>query len=322
MSASLLPALPAAPLRIVFFGTPDLAATVLESLLVGDDQVVGVFARPDAARGRGMSVSAPPTKRLAAARGIPVEQPRGWKNGAALEAFRAMKPDLAVVAAYGRLLPQAALDTPRFGCINVHASLLPRWRGADPISRAILEGDDATGITIMQMVLEMDAGAILHQRRLPIERDETGGGLEEKLAALGGGALREALDLWRAGRLQAREQDPAGVTTAPLVQKSDGRIDWSRPAVEIERATRALAPWPCATTTRAGQLLKVWRTAVELGAPGTPGSILKVGKRGPLVATGDGALRLDAVQAAGKRRMSGADWARGARLEPGEVLGT
>ncbi len=321
MTDSPLPALPPAPLRVVFFGTPDLAATVLRALLTQSDDVVGVFTRPDAAKGRGMSMVAPPTKQVAVEHDIPVEQPRGWKDGTALEAFEKMRPDLAVVAAYGRLLPQAALDVPHFGCINVHASLLPRWRGADPISRAILAGDDVTGITIMQMVLEMDAGAILHQSRLPITSDDTGGELERKLATLGGETLIDALALWREGRLSAREQDPAEVTTAPLVQKSDGRVEWTRPAADIERATRALDPWPCATTTREGALLKLWRARVEDGPAGPAGTILSVDKDGPLVATGAGALRLIDVQAAGKRRMSATDWARGARLEPGEVLG-
>lgn len=321
MSDSVLPALPPAPLRVVFMGTPDLAATVLRALLAREDPVVGVFTRPDAAKGRGMSVVAPPVKRLAAEHGIPVEQPRGWKNGTALDAFRSMRPDLAIVAAYGRLLPQAALDVPRFGCINVHASLLPRWRGADPISRAILAGDEETGVTIMQMVLEMDAGAILHQRTMPITSEDTGGELERKLATLGGESLGEALDLWRAGTLTAREQDPALVTSAPLVKKSDGRIAWPSASADIERATRALDPWPCATTTHGTTLLKVWRARVERGEPGAAGTVLSVDKDGPLIATGEGALRLVEVQAAGKRRMNAGDWARGARLQAGDVLG-
>lgn len=302
-------------------GTPPLAATVLAGLLARQDEVVGVFTRPDAAKGRGMSVVAPPVKELATEHSIRVEQPRGWKDGTALQAFREMKPDLAVVAAYGRLLPQAVLDVPRLGCINVHASLLPRWRGADPISRSILAGDEETGVTIMQMVLEMDAGAILHQKRLPITGEDTGGGLEDKLATLGAEALGEAIDLWRAGRLSASPQDTNLVTTAPLVQKSDGRIDWTRPAVEIERATRALDPWPGATTTHGDSVLKIWRARVETAAPSAPGTILSADKEGPLVASGHGAVRLLEVQAAGKKRMNAAAWANGARLAPGEVLG-
>src|SRR5690606_33382233 len=202
-------------------GTPELAATVLRGLLDGEDRVVGVFTRPDAAQGRGLTVVAPPVKQLAESRGIPVLQPRTWKDGSAVESLRALAPDLVVVAAYGRILPQAALDVPRFGCINVHASLLPRWRGADPITRAILAGDEQTGVTIMQMVLEMDAGAILLQRTTPIRPDDTGDTLERRLADLGASALREALVEWRAGRLTATPQDPAQVTFAPLITKKD-----------------------------------------------------------------------------------------------------
>ncbi len=320
MSGVLLPALPPAPLRVVFLGTPEFAATILHALIVGRDDVVGVFSRPDASRGRGLAQTAPPTKRLAIENGIPVHQPHTWKNGQAIDALRALQPDLAVVAAYGRLLPQAALDVPRFGCINVHASLLPRWRGADPIRRAILEGDETTGVTIMQMVLEMDAGDILHQRPQAITPDDTGDSLEENLAALGAETLGEALALWRAGRLESRAQEAERVTFAPPVQKSDGRIDWTCAAAIIERATRALAPWPCATTARAGQLLKVWRARVEEAPAARAGTVISVDRDGPLIATGEGGLRLIEVQAAGKRRMAAADWARGARVEPGEIL--
>jgi methionyl-tRNA formyltransferase len=316
-----LPALPAAPLRVVFMGTPELAATVLAALLEGEDRVVGVFTRPDAARGRGLEVAAPPVKQLAEPRGVPVLQPRGWKDGTAVDALRELAPDLVVVAAYGRLLPQAALDVPRFGCINVHASLLPRWRGADPITRAILAGDAETGVTIMQMVLEMDAGAILLQRSTPIAPDDTGESLERRLAALGATALCRALDEWRAGRLVATPQDPSGVTLAPLVTKQDGVIDWRRPAADIERAVRAFQPWPVASTSRAGTPLRVWAAEIDARASGEPGTVLAVGPRGVAVATGAGALRLREVQAAGKKRMPAADWARGARVTAGERLG-
>jgi len=318
-----LPALPAPPLRVVFMGTPQLAATVLASLLDGDDHVVGTFTRPDAARGRGLVLEAPPVKQLAASRGIEVFQPRGWKDGSALEMLRALRPDLVVVAAYGRLLPQAALDVPPYGCVNVHASLLPRWRGADPITRAILAGDAETGVTIMRMVLEMDAGDMLLHRAIPIAPDDTGESLEEKLAELGGSALTEALVEWRAGRLVATPQDPALVTLAPLVAKADGVIDWSRSAGEIERAVRAFIPWPGATTTRAGAALRVWRAEVASAALAgvAPGTVLSLDGRAIAVATGAGALRLLEVQAAGKKRMPAADWARGARVVAGERFG-
>jgi len=305
-------------------GTPELAATILGALLEGDDEVVGVFSRPDAARGRGLNLEAPPVKQLAEKQRIAVAQPRGWKDGSALAALRAMAPDLVVVAAYGRLLPQAALDVARFGCINVHASLLPRWRGADPITRAILAGDAESGVTIMQMVLEMDAGDMLLRRATPIADDDTGDTLERRLASLGASALREAIDDWRAGRLVATPQDPALVTLAPMVRKADGTIAWQQPAAAIERAVRAFIPWPGAGTTRAGNPLRVWQAELASGALAgvTPGTVLAVDGRGIAVAAGEGALRLLAVQAAGKKRMPAADWARGARLVAGERLGT
>lgn len=323
MSHAPLPALPAPPLRVVFMGTPQIAATILAALLDGDDEVVGVFSRPDAARGRGLALEAPPVKQLAERRGIPVFQPRGWKDGSALEALTALRPDLVVVAAYGRLLPQAALDVPRYGCINVHASLLPRWRGADPITRAIVAGDAETGVTIMQMVLEMDAGDMLLHRAIPIADDDTGASLEDRLAELGASALVEALVEWRAGRLVATPQDPALVTLAPMIAKADGVIDWSKPAAEIERAVRGFIPWPGATTSRGGTALRIWQAQVARAAPagGEPGTVLSLDADAVVVATGSGALRLLDVQAAGKKRMPAADWARGARLVAGERLG-
>jgi len=314
--------LPPPPLRIVFLGTPDFAATVLRGLLAGPDRVVGVFSRPDAPRGRGLSTEAPPVKRLALEHGIPVEQPVRWKDGTAVAALRALDPDLAVVAAYGRILPQAALDVPRFGCVNVHASLLPRWRGADPITRAILEGDAETGVTIMRMVLEMDAGDALWRAATPIRPDDDGGTLEDRLAAIGARALAEAITAWREGRLRAEPQDPALVTHAGPVRREDGRIDWSRPADTIERATRAFAPWPGAFTERGGASLKVWRAAAgATSSAAAPGTVVALDADGPVVATGTGTLRLLEVQEAGKRRMPAAQWLRGARLAVGERLG-
>ena len=322
MTATFPPILPPPPLRLVFMGTPSLAATVLAALLEGPDPVVGVFTRPDAASGRGLQTSSPPVAELARRHSISVHQPRGWKSGEAAAALRSLAPDLVVVAAYGRLLPQAALDAPRFGCINVHAALLPRWRGADPISRAILEGDAETGVTIMQMVLEMDAGAILHQRRIPIRNDDTGASLEARLAELGGAALAEAMDEWRAGRIAPSAQSAAEVTFAPPLRKGDGRVDWTAPADRIERSVRALQPWPGVTAERSGQPLRLWATELAHPPAGSaaPGTVVAIERSGPVIQTGRGGLRLLEVQAAGKRRMNGADWARGARLEIGDRL--
>lgn len=321
-----LDTLAAAPQRLVFFGTPQLAATVLRQLLDGPDTLVGVFTRPDARRGRGMELFSPPVKQLAVEHGIPVFQPTKWRDGEAVATLRALDADLGITAAYGRILPQEALDAPRLGCINVHASLLPRWRGADPIRRAILAGDSETGVTIMQMVLEMDAGASLWQRRLKIADDETLDSLEPKLAQLGGTTLREALERWRKGELETTEQNTALVTMASLAQKAEGRIDWHEAAVAIERRVRAFSPWPGATTLHEGKPLRLWHATVsnEAGtetATAAPGTVLKLDQKGMLVATGEDALRLIEIQPAGKKRMPAADWARGARLATGARLG-
>jgi len=320
-----LEALAARPLRIVFFGTPDLAAEVLRHLLQGEDEVVGVVTRPDARKGRGMETSAPPVKQVAEEHGIEILQPTKWRDGEAVSWLRGLKPDLGVTAAYGRILPQEALDAPQLGCVNVHASLLPRWRGADPIRQAILAGDAETGITIMRMVLEMDAGASLWQRRVPIADDETLASLETKLAQLGGEALLEALSLWRAGRLESQEQDPAGVTLAPLCQKRDGHIDWSQDASALERRIRAFSPWPGASTAWQDIRVRLWTATAETSPPGAdtvaPGTVVETGKQGVVVAAREGRLRLLELQPAGKKRMSAADWARGARIEPGVCFG-
>ena len=313
--------LPAAPLRIVFLGTPEIAARILEELLRGPDHVAGVFTRPDSRKGRGLELLAPPVKQLADKHQIPVYQPENWRGTEAGDAFRALQPDLAITAAYGRILPQSALEIPRFGCINVHASLLPRWRGADPIRQAILSGDTETGITIMEMVQEMDAGDCLWQRALPISAEDTLESLESRMATLGGQTLIEALSLWRKGALVATPQDANLVTMAPLCRKSDGKIVWTDSAAAIERRIRAFSPWPGAATPFGKQNLRIWRAALEeTTATARPGELLAVDKSGVLVATGAGALRLLEVQPAGKKRMPAADWARGARLTPGTSL--
>ena len=315
--------LPAAPLRLVFLGTPDLSACVLRDLLQGPDTLVGVFTRPDARKGRGLQLLAPPVKDLAEANNIPAYQPDSWKDGTALDSLRALRPDLLITAAYGRILPQAALDIPKYGCLNVHASLLPRWRGADPIRRAILAGDAQTGITIMEMVLEMDAGDALWQKTLPIAPEDTLESLEGRMAALGGPTLIEALQRWRTGTLRATPQKSDLVTMAPMSRKADGRIRWKESAIEIERRIRAFSPWPGATSQFGDQTVRIWQASLEeTPTQASPGELVAVDKAGVVVATGAGALRLIDIQPAGKKRMRAADWARGARLAPGMVVGS
>ncbi|MDG1399441.1 MAG: methionyl-tRNA formyltransferase [Candidatus Binatia bacterium] len=318
-----LSALPAGPLRIVFLGTPDLAASVLRELRKGPDTIVGAFTKPDARKGRGLQWLAPPVKDVAEEFGIPVYQPENWRDSATLDTLRSLKPDLAITAAYGRILPQAALEIPKFGCLNVHASLLPRWRGADPIRQAILAGDAETGITIMEMVLEMDAGDALWQRKLTIADHDTLASLESRMASLGGSTLTEALKLWRAGDLRATAQDSSRVTMAPLCRKADGKIAWTDSASAIERRIRAFSPWPGATSQFAEQTLRIWQADLEeTSTKAAPGELIAVDKNGLLVATGTGALRLIEIQPAGKKRMLAADWARGARLTAGMRLGS
>ena len=305
---------------MVFMGTPAFACPILEALLVRADPVVGVVCQPDRPRGRGLGVSAPAVKRLAEANRLPVLQPERLRDAAFQDALRALAPDLVVVAAYGKILPRAVLDLPPRGCINVHASLLPRHRGAAPIAWSILAGDAVTGVTIMAMNQEMDAGDILLQRETPIAPDDTGGTLGERLARLGAAAIGEAIDGLQAGTLRPVPQPAAGVTFAPRIEREHCRLDWRRTAIELERQVRALAPSPSAFTTLGGKLLKVHRAALATGT-GPAGQVVAAGPDGLVVAAGTGALRLLEVQLEGRRRLSAAEFLIGHRLAPGTCLG-
>jgi len=305
---------------MVFMGTPAFACPILEALLVRADPVVGVVCQPDRPRGRGLGVSAPAVKRLAEANRLPVLQPERLRDAAFQDALRALAPDLVVVAAYGKILPRAVLDLPPRGCINVHASLLPRHRGAAPIAWSILAGDTVTGVTIMAMTEEMDAGDILLQRETPIAPDDTGGTLGERLARLGAAAIGEAIDGLQAGTLRPVPQPAAGVTFAPRIEREHCRLDWRRTAIELERQVRALAPSPSAFTTLGGKLLKVHRAALATGT-GPAGQVVAAGPDGLVVAAGTGALRLLEVQLEGRRRLSAAEFLIGHRLAPGTCLG-
>lgn len=303
-------------------GTPAFACPTLEALLARPDPVVGVVCQPDRPRGRGLALAAPEVKRLALAHGVPVLQPARVREPAFLDALRALAPDLVVVAAYGRILPRAVLDLPRLGCINVHASILPRHRGAAPIQHAILAGDPETGITIMAMSEEMDAGDVLWIARTPVAPDDTGGSLGERLARLGGTTLAAALDRLRAGTLARTPQGEVGITFAPRIERPQTRLDWSRPADQLERAVRAFAPEPTAYTTLEGATLKVFRASVAAGRSGGPGTVLAAGPDGLAVATGGGALVLHEVQLQGRKRMPVGAFLAGHRLAPGACLGT
>jgi methionyl-tRNA formyltransferase len=298
--------------EIVFMGSPDFALPTLEAL-AREYQVVGVVTQPDRAAGRGRELRPPPVKLLAEALAIPVIQPEKLRQPEALEQLHAWRPDLIVVAAFGQILRKDVLELPPQGCINVHASLLPRWRGAAPINAAILHGDKETGVTIMKMDVGLDTGPILSQRAIPIASHETAGSLFETLSRLGANLLLETLPGYLSGELQPVPQPEEGVTYAPMLKKEEGQLDFTRDAEELERRVRAFNPWPGAFMEFAGMLLKVHgahaiatRTEAEVGQR-------LVYQNQPAVGASDGLLVLDEVQPAGKKIMSGKDFLAGAR---------
>ncbi len=303
--------LPDRPLRLAFFGTPELAATILRHLLDAErEEVVCVICQPDKPKGRKRQVEAPPVKQLAEARGIEVLQPTKMRDGSLARTLIERRLDLAVVAAYGRILTQDTLDAPSFGCWNVHASLLPRHRGASPIQHAILAGDAETGVDVMRMTAGLDEGAVLHRRRLPIGPELSAGRLSEQLAELGGAAIVEALRLARGEGLEVREQDHAAATWAPLIRKEDGHLDLRRPAAELARRVRAFDPWPGTFVQRPDGPLRILRAEASPG-DGVPGRIERVDEA-LVLGTGDGLLVVREVQPPGKRPMPVGDFLRGA----------
>ena len=317
-----IPAAGAAPLRIVFMGTPDFAVPCLQALIDGPDEVIGVVARPDMPAGRGQKMVSPPTIQLAREHGIRTFQPKALKSGPFPEALGALGADLFVVVAYGRILPSAILEMPRLGCINVHASLLPRLRGAGPIQWSVLRGDAVSGVTTMWMDEGMDTGDMLRVAELPLRPDETGQSLHDKLSVLGAALLRETLDCLHRGSLTFTPQPHDGVTFAPMLKKEDGAIDWSRPARELDWHVRGMHPWPGAFTFRAKTRLVIEAGEVhEAGADAAPGAVLSASPAGIDVATGDGVYRITRVKPAGKKAMAAGDYARGHAFERGERLG-
>ena len=310
-------------MRIVFMGTPASAAASLESLLGGPDEVVGVVTQPDRPSGRGQTTTPSPVRRTAEDAGIPVLTPRKMKDPDLLDQLREWCPDLAVVVAYGRILPQAMLDLPPMGCVNVHYSLLPRYRGAAPMQWAILNGDTVTGVTTMLLVAEMDAGPTLLVEEVAMAPDETAASLEAKLVPVGARLLAATLAGVRQGSIEPRPQDPTAVTFAPMLSKEDGMIDWSRAAPEIERRVRAFTPWPSAFSYWQGKRVKVHTarplTAPEAQEPGgaAPGTVVRADAEGIRVATGTGPLLLTELQLEGRKRMPAEQFLRGAGLREG-----
>ncbi|MCZ7550698.1 MAG: methionyl-tRNA formyltransferase [Anaerolineales bacterium] len=298
--------------RVVFMGSPDFALPGLRAL-ASRYQIVGVVTQPDRASGRGRALKPPPVKTLALELGLPLVQPEKLRQPEAVQQLRAWNPDLIVVAAFGQILKPEVLDLPRFGCLNVHASLLPRWRGAAPINAAILAGDEETGVTIMKMDAGLDTGGILAQRAFRLSPDVTAGAAFDALSALGADLLLESLPDYLAGKLTPVPQPEDGVTYAPMLKKEDGRLDFARPADELERRVRAMNPWPGAWFEWDANLLKVAREKTLGGEKGRASGIRLVVEGRPAVTCADGALVLEEVQPAGKRPMSGRAFLAGAR---------
>ncbi len=298
-------------IKIVFMGSPDFSLSALQ-LLAENHQLVGVVTQPDRASGRGRELKAPPVKTLALEMKIPLIQPQKLREPEAMQQLREWNPDIIVVAAFGQLLKKEVLDLPKYGCINIHASLLPRWRGAAPINAAILAGDDETGVTIMKMDVGLDTGPMLAVKKIRIRRDDTAGSVFQTLSTLGANLLIETLPDYLAGNITPTPQPEAGATYAPMLKKQDGLLDFARPAVELERRVRAMNPWPGAWFEWNGNVLKVARASVSEAKGLNIGSRFTVEGR-PAIMSADGALVLEEVQPAGKKTMPGKSFLSGAR---------
>jgi methionyl-tRNA formyltransferase len=306
-------------MRLIFAGTPEFAATALQGLIAAGHDIALVLTQPDRPAGRGMQLQPSAVKTAALAHSLVVAQPQTLKDPAAQEQLRATAADVMVVAAYGLILPPAVLTIPRLGCLNIHASLLPRWRGAAPIQRALLAGDRDTGITIMQMDAGLDTGAMLLKKRIPIATDDTTQTLHAKLAPLGAETIAEALELLRQDRLVPETQDNVLATYATKLSKDEARVNWHRPALEIARAVRAYNPYPAAFTELHGIVLKLWAADVVVG-DGMPGTVLAADKSGIVVACGGGALCITELQRAGGKRLAAAQFLAGTEISPGTRL--
>jgi methionyl-tRNA formyltransferase len=310
-------------MRIVFMGTPDFAVPTVEALLRSGDQVVGIVCQPDKPKGRGQELTPSPVKKVALREKISLLQPTKMKDPAFLDALRSWQPDLIVVAAFGRILPPTVLDMPLQGCINVHASLLPKYRGAGPIQWAIINGEQETGITTMRMDVGMDTGDILLQERLAIQPEETAGLLSPRLAELGARVLIDTIRQLKAGTLTSHPQDHTQATLAPLLKKEDGLIDWKRTAAEIANRIRGMTPWPGAYTYADHGRWIIWRAAAinDQQAHEPPGTIVPTTRDALLVATGGGHLAITELQPANGKRMTVSQYLAGHRIAPGFVLG-
>lgn len=303
-------------MRVVFMGTPDIAATCLKKILDDGFDVVGVYTQPDRPKNRGMKLAFSPVKEVALAQGIPVYQPDRFREPEAVETLRELRPDVVAVVAYGRLLPQTVLDIPAKGCINIHASLLPAYRGSAPYQWAVLDGLEETGVTAMYLCREMDAGDIIDTAKTPIGPDETAGELLDRLAVLGAELLSKTLGRMAVGDVERFPQDGTQATYAPMLDKGMCPIDWSLPARQIHNRVRGLNPWPVATAEFGGKRFKIYQTAVlDEKTDAAPGTVLGVSKTGLRVACADGVVEIRVLQAEGGKRMAAPDYFRGHPLE-------
>ena len=302
-------------MRVVFMGTPDIAATCFKRIIADGFEIVGCYTQPDRPKGRGMKMVYSPVKEVAIANNIPVFQPENFKSEETIAQFRALKPDICAVVAYGRILPQAILDTPTSGCINIHASLLPQYRGSAPYQWAVLDGRKETGVTAQHMVLEMDAGDIIDVEKTPIGENDTAGEVLDRLAELGATLLSRVLSRAKCGeKCCGKPQCCENVTFAPMLDKSMCPIDWTKTACQVHNHVRGLHPWPVATMELQGKKFKVHATRVVEGS-GKPGEILGLTKTGLKIACGEGAVEVIQLQAEGGKRMAAPDYFRGHPLE-------
>ena len=302
-------------MRVVFMGTPDIAATCLKKILADGFEVVGVYTQPDRPKGRGMKMVFSPVKEVAIAHGIPVFQPANFRDEETVEQLRALNPDICAVVAYGRMLPQNVLDIPTHGCVNIHASLLPQYRGSAPYQWAVLDGLKETGVSAQHMVLEMDAGDVIDVEKTPIGENDTAGEVLDRLAILGAQLLSRVLDRVKNGdKCCGEPQDPEKVTHAPMLDKSMCPIDWNKTARQVHNQVRGLHPWPVATMELQGKKFKVHATRLTDGS-GYPGEILGLTKTGLKIACGEGAVEVISLQAEGGKRMAAPDYFRGHPLE-------
>ncbi len=301
-------------MRVVFMGTPDIAATCLKKIIADGFDVVGVYTQPDRPKNRGHKLAASPVKEVALENNIPVFQPETFKDEAAVEELRALKPDICAVVAYGRILPQSVLDVPTFGCINIHASILPKYRGSAPYQWAVLDGLKETGVTAQHMALQMDAGDIIEIAKTPIGPDETAGELLDRLAVLSADLMSRTLTRFENGKVEATPQDESQVSYAPMLDKTMCPMDFTKTAQQVHDHVRGLNPWPVATTELGGKRFKIYATAIVDGK-GEPGEILGLTKTGLKIACGEGAVEIRILQAEGGKRMAAPDYFRGHPLE-------